>query len=83
MPEPFHEKSIHNGLIPWIHYVPLRRDLKDLSEKLAWCEENDSQARDIALEGQRHASVYSDRSFELAVAQRILIRFAANIHRRD
>lgn len=28
-------------LKPWVHYVPVKRDLSDLVEKIEWLKEND------------------------------------------
>lgn len=33
---------------PYIHYVPLKKDLSDLFEKLAWLKDNDAQAMKIS-----------------------------------
>jgi len=35
-------------LEPWIHYIPLKRDLSDIQEKMKWIEENDQEAQKIA-----------------------------------
>ncbi|XP_061230600.1 protein O-glucosyltransferase 3 isoform X1 [Neopsephotus bourkii] len=40
------------GLKPWKHYVPIKRNLEDLLEKIKWAKENDEKARGIAKEGQ-------------------------------
>ncbi|NXT05938.1 KDEL2 protein, partial [Prunella fulvescens] len=40
------------GLKPWKHYVPVKRNLEDLLEKIKWAKENDEEARKIAKEGQ-------------------------------
>ncbi|KFU90971.1 KDEL motif-containing protein 2, partial [Chaetura pelagica] len=40
------------GLKPWKHYVPVKRNLEDLLEKIKWAKENDEAARKIAKEGQ-------------------------------
>lgn len=35
-------------LVPWVHYVPVRADLSDLKEKVAWIFDNDDEAHRIA-----------------------------------
>ncbi len=35
-------------LQPYIHYVPIKSDLSDLFEQIAWCVENDDQCQTIA-----------------------------------
>lgn len=37
------------------HYVPVRRNLSDLLEKIKWAKENDAEARTIARAGQTAA----------------------------
>lgn len=44
------------GLVqPWVHYVPVRRDLSDLIEHIRWAQNNDDKAHKIALAGQKFA----------------------------
>ena len=33
----------------WVHYVPVRRDLSDLKEKVRWLQEHDEEAERIGL----------------------------------
>ncbi len=42
----------HDLLIPWVHYVPLRKDISDLGDKLAWAKANDEKCRFIASAGR-------------------------------
>jgi hypothetical protein len=35
-------------LKPFVHYVPVKRDLSDLIEKIKWCKKNDDKCREIA-----------------------------------
>lgn len=43
------------GLMPWIHYVPLRKDLDDLVEKYGWLESHPAEAEAIASSGRAFA----------------------------
>ncbi|NXD10345.1 KDEL2 protein, partial [Nothocercus nigrocapillus] len=45
-------EHFYTELQPWKHYVPVRRTLEDLLEKIKWAKENDEEARKIAKEGQ-------------------------------
>ena len=38
--------------IPWEHYVPVKKDMSDLIEKIKWCQENDDKAKEIAYAGR-------------------------------
>uniref|UniRef100_A0A8C4NH19 Protein O-glucosyltransferase 2 n=1 Tax=Eptatretus burgeri TaxID=7764 RepID=A0A8C4NH19_EPTBU len=42
----------YKDLVPWKHYVPFRRDLGDLMDKLQWAKDHDEEAQKIAKEGQ-------------------------------
>jgi len=49
------EQWFYNRIREWEHFVPVRRDLSDLIEKIAWCREHEAEARAIAQSGQRFA----------------------------
>lgn len=38
-----YEQWFYARLEPWTHYVPVRADLSDLEETIAWCRENDDR----------------------------------------
>ena len=38
----------HHLLIPYKHYVPIKKDLSDLIERIKWCKENDLKCKEIA-----------------------------------
>ncbi len=45
---------------PWTHYIPVRRDLSDLGERLAWCHDHDDDCRAVAEAGRARAhAVYA------------------------
>jgi len=46
----------HNPMLrPWTHYVPVKNDLSDLAEIVAWCRTNEHAAQQIAENGRRFA----------------------------
>ncbi|XP_074813759.1 protein O-glucosyltransferase 3-like isoform X6 [Natator depressus] len=45
-------EHFYSELKPWKHYVPIKRSLDDLLEKIKWAKVNDEEARKIAKEGQ-------------------------------
>ncbi|XP_027961806.1 protein O-glucosyltransferase 3 isoform X4 [Eumetopias jubatus] len=45
-------EHFYMALKPWKHYVPIKRNLSDLLEKVKWAKENDEEAKKIAKEGQ-------------------------------
>lgn len=40
---------------PWVHYVPVKSDLSDLSAIIAWCRDHDEECRKIAEQGRAFA----------------------------
>mmetsp|Transcript_39501 Transcript_39501/g.83066 ORF Transcript_39501/g.83066 Transcript_39501/m.83066 type:complete len:676 (-) Transcript_39501:67-2094(-) len=42
---------IHDWMKPWVHYVPISEDLKDLKSKFDWAENNPEKAKQIADQG--------------------------------
>ncbi|XP_014253410.1 KDEL motif-containing protein 1-like isoform X2 [Cimex lectularius] len=51
---PYYE-HFYSELEPWVHYVPVKRDLSDLVEKIKWAKENDDKAKAISQAGRRFA----------------------------
>jgi hypothetical protein len=45
----------HHQLQPWVHVVPIRADLGDLAEKLAWCRQHTDACARIAAAAQELA----------------------------
>ena len=37
---------------PWVHYVPVKKDLSDLLENIKWLQNNDKNAKFIAENGR-------------------------------
>lgn len=40
-------------LKPYIHYVPIKKDLSDIIDKIKWCKENDDKCYEIAKNAQK------------------------------
>jgi hypothetical protein len=55
MPESPYGHWFHDALIPWVHYVPVKRDLSDLVEKMDYLLANDEIARNIAKNARQFA----------------------------
>jgi hypothetical protein len=43
-----HKEFYYEWLVPWKHYIPVKRDMSDLVEKTRWCLDNYDQAKKIA-----------------------------------
>lgn len=51
---PFFE-HFYKDLVPYVHYVPFKRDLSDLVDKVKWLIKNDDEARNISRNAQEFA----------------------------
>merc|ERR1712032_1567541 len=49
--EPEWLEWFHAGLVPWVHYVPVKKDFSDLASKVQWALDNDDMAEQIAETG--------------------------------
>uniref|UniRef100_A0A0B6YAE1 Glycosyl transferase CAP10 domain-containing protein n=1 Tax=Arion vulgaris TaxID=1028688 RepID=A0A0B6YAE1_9EUPU len=48
-------EHFYSELEPYVHYVPIKHDLRDLIEKIRWAQENDETVKNIAVNGQQFA----------------------------
>lgn len=48
-------EHFYNELIPWVHYVPIKRHLDDLLDLIDIMMSDDKTARKISLNGQKYA----------------------------
>ena len=55
------------GLIPYVHFVPVKRDGSDLHETWQWCQENESKCKEIAQNGREHMKPMQDKELCLRV----------------
>ena len=40
-------------LKPYIHYIPIKKDLSDLKEKIEWCKENQDKCKQIGINARK------------------------------
>jgi hypothetical protein len=64
-------------LEPWKHYVPVRSDLADLRDAVAWFVNHDTETREIGLRG-RELALSIDMKSALDVSANNLIRWLAH-----
>ena len=62
----------YDDLAPWTHYVPVKADLSDLVERIAWCRANPDACARIAASGQAFAMA-RDFDTEVAAAARRVV----------
>jgi len=61
----------------WKHYIPVRRDLSDLCEKIQWARAHDDEARQIALNARDFALTHLMPEHILEYCGAVLIRYAS------
>lgn len=60
-----------NGLEPYRHFVPIKRDGSDLREAYEWCENNQDKCKQIAENGREHMKLMQDKELCLNVEMEI------------
>lgn len=56
-----------NGLQPYVHFVPIKRDASDLKEAWEWCQANEDKCKQIAQNGKEHMKPMQDKDLCLTV----------------
>ncbi|XP_065912123.1 protein O-glucosyltransferase 1-like [Dysidea avara] len=64
-------------LKPWVHYIPVRQDLSDFEELLAFVMEKDSLAKDIAERGFQFIWDHLDLDVVRCYWKRLLTQYSA------
>jgi hypothetical protein len=62
---------MEDHLTPFEHYVPLRADFADLSEKIDWCEAHPEACKKISANAKSYVSRFGDRAREARLADRV------------
>jgi hypothetical protein len=76
MPPPRWQTILHDGLQPWVHYIPLNEALDDLEAKIAWGNANTAECEAIAARAGAFMHQQNDparrQALDLAVMRRYL-----------
>ena len=62
----------YDRLVPWENYIPVKSDLSDLPEAVAWFVENDGAAALVAAQGRELAKSIDARSALLESAENLI-----------
>jgi len=71
-----HKEFFYEFMKPWVHYIPVDRDLGNLVEMVKWTIENYEKAQEIGLEGQRFAETYCTREVAFKQWDKIIKQIA-------
>jgi hypothetical protein len=72
-----------NLLQPYVHYIPIKKDLSDIYEKINWCKENDDECKLISYRARSFALSYLEKDGILDYLQKLLFDlkdFIGNYH---
>ena len=67
----------HGALVPWEHYIPVKNNLSDLSEKIQWAREHDAEAKEIATNGRLFAQTHLMPEHLLFYSYKALVKYAS------
>lgn len=70
----------YGELIPWKHYIPIKRDLSDLLTKLCWAKAHDQKAREIAQNSRIFAQTHLMPEHILLYCYKVLCKYASLQH---
>jgi hypothetical protein len=63
---------IQEYLLPWVHYIPIKKNLSDLVEKIRWCKMNDYKCKKISEECNKIYNKHMSRDGLLNHMQKVL-----------
>ena len=82
-PPRFETWLMHSKLLPWVHYVPIRRDGSDLLERLDSLQATPHKAEKIAHAGREFVRAFGDFRRDQALAAEVITRHAKIAHRAN
>ncbi|MGW6778878.1 glycosyl transferase family 90 [Brucella pseudogrignonensis] len=76
MPQPACETWFMEGCLrPHYHFVPLKRDLSDLEEKIAYYDDHPCEAEEIIENANIYAARFDDAASERLIACLVLVKY--------
>lgn len=67
----------YGDIHPWVHYVPVKADLSDLHDTIAWCRDHPAECRQIAAEAQAFAMARHFEGEMVSARERVGRAFSA------
>lgn len=64
-------------LKPYIHYVPVKKDLSNIYEQIKWCKQNDKKCKEIALNAKKFYDTYLNEKSILDYFQNTLCKLSS------
>lgn len=64
---------------PWEHYVPFRRDLRDLEQNLAWCEDHPAECQNMVQRANAVCALLADPELRDHIMGRVVRQVGAQL----
>ncbi|MDE9451621.1 hypothetical protein J3R80_14190 [Aliiroseovarius sp. Z3] len=64
---------------PWEHYVPIRRDLRDLEQNLAWCQSHPDECQQMTARAGEVCKMLADGDMRDEVLRQVVHRVGAQL----
>lgn len=61
-------------LKPYIHYIPIKKDLSDLIDKIKWCRSHDNKCREISQNAKKFYNKFLTKNGILDYLQNLLVK---------
>lgn len=65
----------YKDIKPFVHYIPVKADLSDLSTQISWAESHQQEAQQIAINAQKFACEYLTREAAINYLKNALIKY--------
>jgi hypothetical protein len=78
MPEITYESIFTINLVPWKHYVPIRRDFEDLEEKIKYMINNDNLAKQISANSSLYMKQFTNIDLMTKIKIETITRYSDN-----
>ena len=60
-------------LKPYVHYIPVRKDLSNIYRQIKWCKNNDDKCKQISINARKFYETYLQKDGILDYMQKIFI----------
>lgn len=64
---------------PWEHYVPFRRDLRDLERNLRWCENHPEECQHMVARAKEVCALLADQELRQDIQKQVVQRVAQHL----
>lgn len=70
---------LEENLQPWQHYIPVKHDFSDLSDKVEWAINHPEKCKDISRQGNEYMEQFLDIEKEKYILNSVLEEYSKNV----